>query len=106
MNRAATIYLPTGAGDQVSTWIPPCSVGVPQSAGGRHSYVAKRGPSARPDWGRRRPAAGSGGVAAVLEAFAGAGGQQPAQAILGHHRDGLLGHDQPLEDVPSVTSKP
>jgi hypothetical protein len=37
-----------------------------------------------------------GGVAAVLEAFAGAGRQETAQAVLGHHGDWLLGHDGPL----------
>jgi hypothetical protein len=31
-----------------------------------------------------------GGIAAVLEALAGAGGQQPLQAVLGHDRDRLL----------------
>jgi hypothetical protein len=34
------------------------------------------------------------GVAAVLEALAGAGGQQPAQPILGHNRDRLLRDDR------------
>jgi ATP-dependent exoDNAse (exonuclease V) alpha subunit len=34
-----------------------------------------------------------GAVAAVLEALASAGGQQPPQAVLGHDRDRLLGDD-------------
>jgi hypothetical protein len=34
-----------------------------------------------------------GSVGALLECLAGAGRQQPPQAILWHHRDGLLRHD-------------
>jgi hypothetical protein len=37
-----------------------------------------------------------GGISAGLEALAGASRQQPAQAVLGHDRDGLLGHDRRL----------
>jgi hypothetical protein len=35
-----------------------------------------------------------GGVPAGLEALAGAGGQEPAQAVVGDHRDRLVGHDR------------